>query len=155
WRDGFARVRRDRSVPDCPVVFTANWCEAAVNPDHVLLKRFLAHPHIPRMIDSNPLAVALRAQFLGHEDNSIRIGFEPGEEFLQGNGVVQGGIVATMLDFAAAFAALAALPEGQTAATASLSISFQAAVKAMPLVATGTIERTGRRLIFVRSQLES
>ena len=126
-----------------------------MNPDQILLKRFLAHPHTPQVIDSNPLAIALRAQFLGREDGSIRIGFEPGEEFLQGNGAVQGGIVAAMLDFAAAFAALATLLEGQTAATASLTISFQAAVRAIPLIATGIVERSGRRLIFARSQLES
>jgi acyl-coenzyme A thioesterase PaaI-like protein len=60
-----------------------------------------------------------------------------------------------MLDFAAAFAALATLLEGQTAVTANLTISFQAAVRAIPLIATGTVERSGRRLIFARSQLES
>jgi len=124
-----------------------------VNPDQALLRRFLAHPHTPLPIDSNPMGVALRATLLGRENAAIRISFEPGREFLQGNGVVQGGIVATMLDFAAAFAVFATLPEGQTVATASLAISFQAAVRAGPLVATGTVERTGRRLIFARAQL--
>ena len=77
----------------------------------------------------------------------------PGREFLQGNGAVQGGIVAVMLDFAAAFATFATLAAGQTAATSSLAISFQMAVRAVPLIATGSIERAGRRLIFARAQL--
>jgi uncharacterized protein (TIGR00369 family) len=126
-----------------------------VNPDQILLRRFLVHPHTPLAIDSNPMAVALRAKLLGRENGTIRIAFEPGREFLQGNGVVQGGIVATMLDVAAAFAVLATLPEGQTAATASLAISFQAAVRAAPLIAAGTVERSGRRLIFARARLEN
>ena len=84
----------------------------------------------------------------------IRVGFDPSREFLQGNGVVQGGIVAAMLDLTAAFASLATLREGQTAATASLSISLQAAVRAGPLIGTGFVERAGRRLIFARAQLQ-
>ena len=132
-----------------------NRSEATVNPDQALLQRFLAHPHTPLAIDSTPLAIALRAQFLSRDDNGIRIGFKPGREFLQGNNAVQGGIVATMLDFAAAFATFAVLPAGRTAATASMAISFQSAVRAVPLVATGMVERAGRRLIFARAQLAS
>ena len=124
-----------------------------MNPDQALLKRYLAHPHSELAIDSNPLAVALRARFLGREDGVLRMGFEPSREFLQGNGVVQGGIVAAMLDLAAAFASLAALPEGQTAATASMAVSFQAAVPAGPVIATAFVERGGRRLIFARASL--
>ena len=126
-----------------------------MNPDQALLKRYLAHPHTELAIDSNPLAVALRARFLGRDDGSIRLGFDPSREFLQGNGVVQGGIVAAMLDLTAAFTSLATLREGQTAATASLSVSFQAAVHAGPLIGTGVVERAGRRLIFARAQLQS
>jgi uncharacterized protein (TIGR00369 family) len=125
-----------------------------MNPDQVLLKRFLTHPHSPLVIDSNPLAIALKAQLLGYDDGRLRIGFEPGREFLQGTGAVQGGIVATMLDFAAAFASLARLADGQTAVTASMAVSYQAAVRPVPLVAIGIVERAGRRLIFSRAQLE-
>ncbi|MBV8512799.1 MAG: PaaI family thioesterase, partial [Xanthobacteraceae bacterium] len=81
--------------------------------------------------------------------------FEPGREFLQGNGVVQGGIVTAMLDMTAAFAVLATLPDDRTAATASLTVSFLSAVRPGPLLATGLVERAGRRLIFARAQLES
>jgi uncharacterized protein (TIGR00369 family) len=126
-----------------------------VNPDQALLKRYLAHPHTELAIDSNPLAIALRAKFLGRDDGTLRLGFTPSREFLQGNGVVQGGIVAAMLDLTAAFASLATLAEGQTAATASISISFQSAVRAGTLVGAGFVERAGKRLIFARAQLQS
>jgi uncharacterized protein (TIGR00369 family) len=126
-----------------------------VNPDQVLLRRFLADPHTPLAIDSNPLGIALHARLLAREPNGIRLGFEPGRAFLQGNGAIQGGIVATMLDFAAAFASFGTLPVGRTVATASMTIAFQSAVRAAPLTATGIVERAGRRLIFARAQLES
>jgi uncharacterized protein (TIGR00369 family) len=126
-----------------------------VNPDQALLKRFLAAPATPLAIDSNPLGTALRAKLLARKGDALQIAFEPGQEFLQGNGVVQGGIVTTMLDMTAAFAVLATLPDDRTAATASLTISFLSAVRPGPLLATGLVERAGRRLIFARAQLES
>jgi uncharacterized protein (TIGR00369 family) len=126
-----------------------------VNPDQALLKRFLAAPGTPLAIDSNPLGTALRARLLARKGDALQIAFEPGQEFLQGNGVVQGGIVTTMLDMTAAFAVLATLPGDRTAATASLTGSFLSAVRPGPLLATGLVERAGRRLIFARAQLES
>lgn len=126
-----------------------------MNPDQALLKRFLAAPATPVAIDSNPLGTALRAKLLERKGATLQIAFEPGQQFLQGNGVVQGGIVTTMLDMAAAFAVLATLPDDRTAATASLTVSFLSAVRPGPLLATGLVERAGRRLMFARAQLES
>ena len=126
-----------------------------VNPDQALLKRFLADPATPVAIDSNPLGIALCGKLLARKGDTLRIGFEPGRDFLQGNDVVQGGIVATMLDMTAAFAVLATLPDERTVATASMTVSFLAAVLPGPLVAIATVERAGRRLIFARAQLES
>ena len=83
----------------------------------------------------------------------VRLSFNPGPQFVQGRGVVQGGIVSTMLDFAAAYAALAILPEGQTAATATITVNFQGVVRAGLVNATGTVERAGKRLIFTRAQI--
>lgn len=126
-----------------------------MNPDQALLKRFLAAPATPVAIDSNPLGTALRAKLLERKGATLQIAFEPGQQFLQGNGVVQGGIVTTMLDMAAAFAVLATLPDDRTAATASLTVSFLSAVRPGPLLVTGLVERAGRRLMFARAQLES
>jgi len=125
-----------------------------MNPDQVLLRSFIGEP---LSIDSNPLAAALRTRLLALDGTSgtVRLDFEPGSQFLQGRGVVQGGIVATMLDFAAAFAGLATLAEGQTAATASIAINFHSAVRAGRLIAIGSVERAGKRLIFTRALLQT
>jgi uncharacterized protein (TIGR00369 family) len=123
-----------------------------MNPDQVLLQRFSGAPLV---IDSNPLAAALNARMMSLDRVAgfVRLAFNPGPQFVQGRGVVQGGIVATMLDFAAAYAALAVLPEGQTAATATITVNFQGAVRSGEVLATGTVERAGKRLIFVRAQI--
>jgi uncharacterized protein (TIGR00369 family) len=125
-----------------------------MNPDQVLLRSFKGEP---LALDSNPLAAALQTRLLALDaaTGTVRLGFHPGAQFVQGRGVVQGGIVGTMLDFAAAFAALAKLPDGQTAATATITIGFHSAVRAGPLVAVGTVERAGKRLMFTRAQLQS
>ena len=123
-----------------------------MNPDQVLLQRFSG---TPLAVDSNPLAAALACRLLSVDRPAgvVRLSFNPGPQFVQGRGVVQGGIVSTMLDFAAAFAAVAVLPEGQTAATATMTVHFQGAVKAGELTVAGTVERAGKRLIFTRAQL--
>jgi uncharacterized protein (TIGR00369 family) len=123
-----------------------------MNPDQALLQRFSG---APLAVDSNALAAALDCRMLSLDRTGglVRLSFNPGPQFVQGRGVVQGGIVATMLDFAAAFAALSVLPEGQTAATASMTVNFQGAVRAGLVSAAGQVERAGKRLIFVRAQI--
>jgi uncharacterized protein (TIGR00369 family) len=123
------------------------------NPDRALLRRFNGSP-LP--FDTNPLGIALKAKILSLDAASgrIRLAFHPGPEFIQGHGVVQGGIVATMLDFAAALAVLSRLAESQTAVTATLTVSFMSAVRVGPLVATGIVERSGRRMAFARAEIQ-
>jgi uncharacterized protein (TIGR00369 family) len=123
-----------------------------MNQDQTLLNRFCG---APLAVDSNALAAALdcRIVALDRKAGVIHLTFNPGPQFVQGRGVVQGGIVATMLDFAAAFAALSVLPEGQTAATASMTANFQGAVRAGLVKATGKVERAGKRLVFVRAEI--
>lgn len=126
-----------------------------MNPDKALIRRFQAAPQTPLAIDSNPLAAALNGHILSVDANTGRIllAFSPGPAFLQGNGMVQGGIVSTMLDFAAAFAAFARLPDEQVAYSVSLTISYLAPVAQGELRARATIGRIGRRLAFVRAEL--
>lgn len=125
-----------------------------MNPDQALLARFAGAP-LP--VDSNALAASLRTTLvaLDRKAGTVTLTFELGDQFVQGRGVVQGGIVATMLDFAAAFAALAILPEGQSAATASLNVGYQSAVRAGTVTVIGTVERAGKRAIFTRAQISS
>ena len=123
-----------------------------MNPDQALLQKFSGTALV---IDSNPLAVALDSRLLALDRTAgiVRLTFNPGPQFIQGRGVVQGGIVSTMLDFAAAYAALSILPEGQTAATATMTVNFHGAVRAGLVNATGMVERAGKRLIFARAQI--
>ena len=126
------------------------------NPDTTLLKKFMANPSTPLKIDSNPLAEALDARFLAaDEKGTVRLDFEPGDAFLQGNNAVQGGAVAAMLDFAMAFAALAALPDDQGGATTSMTVNYLKAVKPGRYEASAGLDRKGRTLIFASAELRA
>ena len=123
-----------------------------MNLDQALLQRFSS---APLAVDSNPLAATLDCRILSLDRAAgvIRLSFNPGPQFVHSRGVVQGGIVSTMLDMAAAYAALAILPDGQTAASATITVHFQGIVRAGLVNATGMVERAGKRLIFTRAQI--
>jgi uncharacterized protein (TIGR00369 family) len=68
-------------------------------------------------------------------------------------GVVQGGAVSAMLDFAMGFAGLAMMEAGFFITTATLNVAFLRAAPAGVYEATGLVERRGRSLIFARGEL--
>ncbi len=126
-----------------------------LNPDHVLIREFLAGDRAPRPFDANPLACSLRMRLLSADahEGTVTLGFEPGAQFLQGNGAVQGGIVASMLDFALALAVLTRLELGHTHATASFSVNLLRPVRAESYLAHGRLQRMGTRLAFAQASL--
>ena len=125
------------------------------NADQALIHRFAAGGGQPAVVDTNPLARALRCQLL-HADlgrGIVEVAFEPDPLFVQGTGVLQGGAVSAMLDFAMAFAVLANVPAGRSCATVTMSTSFQRAAPQGRYRAVGEVERCGRTLAFARARL--
>lgn len=125
-----------------------------MNPDRALVLQFLRGGGKPLAITSNPLARDLRGWI--HELDAARgtalLLFEPPAQFVQGAQVLQGGIVATLLDFAMAFALHARLEEEKPFATASLTVSLlRAATAPARYLAEGRIVRMGSRLIFAEA----
>ncbi len=70
------------------------------------------------------------------------------------NGVVHGGVYATILDSAMGGAVVTTLDEDETTATTSLYIEFlRPAIEGQILRATGEVVRRGRHLAFVEGNL--
>ncbi len=128
---------------------------SAPTADLAALRRFLASDRRPVAVDANPMAQALGMQLLDADaaTGRVRLGFEPAAYFIQGTGVLQGGAVAGMLDFAMAFATMATLGEGEGCATVSLNTSFLKGAPSGRYVAEGELERRGRRMAFARATL--
>ncbi len=127
----------------------------SLNPDQALILDFLAGDGTPRPFDANPLARGLGTQLLAADakEGTVTLGFTPGPQFLQGNGCVQGGIVAAMLDFALALAVLTRLAAGQSHTTASFSVNLLRPTRVGRYVARGRLQRLGSRLAFAYASL--
>lgn len=125
------------------------------NPDQMMIHRFLVQGEQAMAFDANPMAAALGATLLRvvPQSGEVTLAFDPQVLFVQGTGVLQGGAVTAMLDFAMAFATLAALPGDFSCATVNLNTSFLRAAPQGRYVAHGVLERKARALAFARAQL--
>jgi acyl-coenzyme A thioesterase PaaI-like protein len=125
------------------------------NPDHLLVRRFVAAPAQDVPVDTNPLAADLGMRLYAWDASAcvLRIRFRPSARHLQGNGVVQGGVVAAMLDFGLAFGALALLEPPASAATVALHVQFERAVQPREIEVRTVVDRLGGRLAFAGATL--
>ncbi|HYK24868.1 MAG TPA: PaaI family thioesterase [Steroidobacteraceae bacterium] len=127
-----------------------------MNTDRDLVLELSKSGRLPAPLASNPLAQELGGEILelSTESGLAMLAFNPPARFAQGGGVLQGGIITALLDFAMAFAAHAKLRgEERGFATASMSIQFLRAAPPARYVAHGRIVRAGRKLLFAEARL--
>lgn len=102
---------------------------------------------------TSPLLRSLDCRFQSGTPGEIRISFHPGSEHVQGHGVVAGGTIATMLDFAMAFATLSRLAAGESAVSVALNVAYQGAVRPGRVIAHAQVSTMGYRLAHAQAQL--
>lgn len=125
------------------------------NPDHAALHAFLAGRRAGP-IHTSPLLEAMGASLecWDAEAGRLVMGFAPQPMLRQGAGVVQGGVLAAMLDFVMAFTGMAAAGADHTVTTTSMTTNYLSGSKGGALRAIGRVEKAGRRIIYVRGTLE-
>jgi len=125
------------------------------NPDQALIRRFMEGDGQPLLFDANPLACALHAELRAADAQTGRasLAFDPDPLFLQGAGMLQGGVLAAMLDFAMAYALLTQMPIGGACTTINMSTAYLRPAPLGRYLAHGEIERRGRQIAFTRAQL--
>jgi uncharacterized protein (TIGR00369 family) len=123
------------------------------NPTRALVAEAVAEGRLNVLLDANPALVSLGAMLLQGEPGDLRLRFEVKQSCTQGNGVVSGGTLASMLDIAMAMAVLSVLPLGRTCATTSLSVNMIASAQAGAFLARATVDRSGRSVAFARADL--
>jgi uncharacterized domain 1 len=98
---------------------------------------------IKRIFNKSPISRFLKAEIelLSPGFARIRIPFR--SDFLQGFGVVQGGIIATAGDMAAAIAFLTLIKSNETMATIDLKMNFLAPIKTSDIFSEGKIIHKG------------
>jgi uncharacterized protein (TIGR00369 family) len=105
------------------------------------------------VLQGNPMAAALRTRVVSAQPDQVLLEFEPPESFTQGTGVLQGGAVTAMLDFAMAFATLTGVPPGGSCASVTLNVAFLRPSPAGRYQAEGRLERRGRSMAFAQARL--
>ncbi|MDM0059161.1 PaaI family thioesterase [Variovorax fucosicus] len=104
-------------------------------------------------LEINPALASLSALLVESRDGELVIRFTAQQSSTQGNGVVGGGTLASMLDLAMAMAVLSRLKPGSTCATISLTVNMQAAASEGHLVAVAGVEKVGRQVAFANARL--
>ena len=103
-----------------------------------------------------PSAATLLGWELRHVDpeaGTIEVGFAATEQFLNPVGVVQGGLLAAMLDDTLGPALVATLGPGEFAPTLDLQVQFLRPARPGPLTGRGRIVRRGRDVAFLAGEL--
>jgi uncharacterized protein (TIGR00369 family) len=72
------------------------------------------------------------------------------DELRQNNGVVHGGVIASLVDTAAAFAIITSLEKGQTTTTVDLTIHYLRPLLRGRITAEARVLRVGRRILTIR-----
>lgn len=94
------------------------------------------------------------ARFLGLEMGDLKRGeasiyLEVRAELKQNHGVVHGGVIASIIDTASAFAVITQLEAGERVTTTDLTIHYLRPVTAGRMTATARTIRAGRRLFVL------
>ncbi len=128
-----------------------------INPDQALLHSFRNSDRLAFTAPYQDFLRALGALLIGVDRSAgeVLLEFTPGAEFLQGLGVLQGGVVSAMLDFAMGFAGLAMMEPGVQVATATMTVAFLRRADPGTYVARGLVERRGKSLLFARAELRN
>jgi len=124
-----------------------------VGEHHPIVQAFLRSGPPVKMIDA--LGGLLKGEILELDPEAGRavLAFEPDQRFLQGGGVIHGGIVTTMLDYAMAMAAFSKLGAGRSFATVSLTSHFLTSALPGRHLARAALDRMGGRMIFASGDL--
>ena len=79
--------------------------------------------------------------------------FVADERFVHGGGVVQGGIIATMMDFCIAVILLAGIEPGESIGTTNLNVEYHRPALPGTFRAHGRVTKKGRTISFAQCEL--
>jgi len=123
------------------------------HPESALVLRAIDEGLTNLPVTTSPLAIALGTRLLFAADGKATLSFTVGDPFIQGNGVIQGGIISAMLDFAMIFAAFSRIPPKSSLTTVSQTSNFFRPVLPGRVIAKAEIEKSGRTLIYAHAVL--
>ncbi len=102
-----------------------------------------------------PIAVLMSAELLEVEPGRVVFRCTPGEEHYNPIGMVHGGFACTMLDTVTGCAAHTTLAAGVGYTSIEIKVNYLRPITLVTgaLIATGTVVKPGRRVVFAEGQL--
>lgn len=123
------------------------------NADRVLVAQVVREALTDVAVNANPIAQAMGMTIERAQRARVWLRFDIGEQFTQGGGMIQGGIVAAMLDFGMAFAALTTVAQGESVASVSLTVNYLRPSAPGRYRVVAHVEKEGARMLFARADL--
>ncbi len=127
--------------------------DATENPERAFIRRVVETGARDVQVTTNPLAKSLGMVVREAAEGRVVASFHAGEDWTQGNGVVQGGIVSAMLDFGMVFSVFSTIGAGTTIATLSQTTNYLRPAPAGDFTVEGAVDRTGRTVAHARAVL--
>ena len=110
---------------------------------------------IRQALENVPFARLLGIEVETLERGSAILALPLREELLQNNGVVHGGVIASLIDTATAFAILTVLEKQERITTVDLTISYLRPLTTGRAKVQAKVLRAGRRLIAVSADVST
>ena len=115
--------------------------EAALTPDET--------ERLREAFERVPFAHLLKLELGEMKRGEATLHLEVRDELRQNNGVVHGGVIASLVDTAAAFAILSILEKGQSSTTVDLTIHYLRPLLGGRATAHARVLRAGRRILTI------
>ena len=123
------------------------------NSDRIILQKLLNHEIVENHAEANPLATALNLHISALDLQQIELKFDVPQQFTQGHGMVQGGIISAMLDFSAAFLGLINVSEQHSVVTTSSTVTYLRPAPLGQYTVRANLNKSGQKMIFVSAEL--
>lgn len=108
---------------------------------------------IQKAVETVPLARLMGIELEDIDSGTATLGLTVRKELTQNHGVVHGGVIASIIDTATAFAIISLLAPKAKVTTVDLTISYLRPVTEGRLRAVAKVVRAGRRLFVVSAEV--
>ncbi|WP_221794297.1 PaaI family thioesterase [Oceanobacter mangrovi] len=125
-----------------------------INPDWHLLDKCIKEQLTMQPATGSNITQTLKQYIVEAHSGEVVLQFELGDEYTQGNGVLQGGSLSMLLDMGLAFSALTMVAEGQSISTINLQLQFLRPAFCGRLIVRAKVKKPGRKVMFCEASLE-
>lgn len=123
------------------------------NAEQSLLADMISNKLSNVTVSATPLSKLLEYMILSADKGRVEMELSLGEQFTQGNGVIQGGAATMALDTGLAYAALTVVETGQTVITVNMQTQFYRPILAGRQRIRAWVDKPGRKLLFCIAEL--